>query len=281
MKIPTVGGAALAIALLAAACGPLIPTPIGSPPNPKGPLMAEFDRNLATWQASGITRYAFTYTPSCFCPLIAHLVVGDASEIRIDGIAMDGSVAPPIGAPVGVDGLFEEVRRAIKGDRATIAYDGSTGVPLSLDSDPFANAVDDEHSFRVTGWTLDPPDDHVLGSIATARRLWDGQNLMTYTWSIEIACDCFHDGRRYDIAVNGNDARVRLHGKPVESVDLGDVPVTVPALFDLVTGWAVMRLKTDATFDRQRGYPTRVEVHASGQEAVQQEIITVVSFAPP
>ena len=31
--------------------------------------MAEFDRNLATWQASGITRYAFTYTPFCFCPI--------------------------------------------------------------------------------------------------------------------------------------------------------------------------------------------------------------------
>ena len=243
--------------------------------------MAEFDRNLATWQASGITRYAFIYAPSCFCPLISHLVVGDGTEIRIDGVATDGSVPAPIGAPLGVDGLFEIVRRAIKGDRATIAYDGSTGVPTKLDSDPVSNAVDDEFSFQVTDWTLDPPDDLVLGSISTARRLWDGQNLRTYAWSIKVSCDCFHDGRRYAITVKDNDPTVRFHGKTVAASDLDGVPVTVPAFFDLATGWAVMRLETDVAFDGERGYPTRAEVHATGQDAVQSETISVVSFVVP
>src|SRR4051812_17254624 len=102
-----------AVIAFLAACGPLIPSPMtppgGSALTPKQPLMAEFDRNLAKWQASGIGRYAFTYTPSCFCPLRSHLVVRDGGTVRIDGVPVDGNGVPPVGAPIGVDGLFEIV----------------------------------------------------------------------------------------------------------------------------------------------------------------------------
>ena len=58
MRGSTIAGVAVLLAAMAAACGPLIPTPIaapiGSPLTSKQPLMAEFDRNLATWQASGV-----------------------------------------------------------------------------------------------------------------------------------------------------------------------------------------------------------------------------------
>jgi len=262
-----------------AACGRLTPTPIGSPLTAKQPLMAEFNRNLATWQASGITRYAFTYAPSCFCPLISHLIVSDGTEIRIDGVATDGS-APPPGAPIGVDGLFEIVRRAIEGDHATIAYDESTGVPTTMASDPIANAVDDELSFKLSDWTLDPPDDRVLGTISNARRLWDGRNLQTYAWSITIACDCFYDGRRYDITVKDGDPTVQSGGKRIALEELGGVPLTIPAFFDLATEWAVTGT-TKVDFDRERGYPTRAEVQSTEPDATQSETITVVSFAIP
>lgn len=284
MRGSTIAGLAVVLAAMAAACGPLIPTPIttpiGSPLTAKQPLMAEYDRNLATWQASGITRYSFTYAPSCFCPLVSHLIVSDRIEIRIDGVAIDGSAPPPIGAPVGVDGLFAIVRRAIKGDHATIGYDESTGVPTTMDSDPIANAIDDELSFKVSDWTLDPPDDRVLGTISNARRLWDGQNVRTYTWSIKIACDCFFDGRRYDITVEDGDPTVRSRGKRVAVDELEGVPVTIPAFFDVATKWAVTA-ETKVAFNRERGYPTRAEVHPTGPDAVQSETITVLSFAIP
>ena len=256
-----------------------IDTPIGSPLTPKEPLKAEFDRHLAIWQASGITTYAFTYAPSCFCPLISHLIVSDGTQVRIDGLAV-GPVAPPIGAPVGVDGLFDIARRAINGDHATIGYDDATGVPIAMDSDPIANAVDDELSFKVTDWTLDPPDDRVLGAISKGRRLWEAQGLRTYTWSIKFACDCFYDGRRYDITVNDDGPAVRSGGKPVPAEDLFDVPVTIPEFFDLVTGWAVTDEATVA-LDPVRGYPLRAKFHATRPDTVQSETIRVVSFTVP
>lgn len=276
MTRTTVRGLAVAVALFAAACGPLIPTPTGSPLNAKQPLMAEFDRNLATWQASGITRYAFTFTPSCFCDTTPHLVVADGDAVRIDGAAANQRTS----APAGVAGLFEIVRRAIKGDRATIGYDGSTGVPTTMESDPVANEHDDEFSFKVSEWTLDPPDDRILGSISDARRLWNGQSIRTYTWSIKIACDCFHDGRRYDITITQGDLVVRSRGKVVPLVDLEGVPLTVNAFFDLATGWAVAG-ETKVAFDRERGYPTHAEVHAANSNGVKSETITVLSFAVP
>lgn len=280
MRGSTIAGVAVVAAAMAAACGPLTPTPIatpfGSPLTSKQPLMAEFDRNLATWQASGITRYAFTFAPSCFCDTTPSFVVADGDAVRINGVAANERTS----APAGVPGLFEIVRRAIKGDRATIGYDPSTGVPTTMDSDPIANAIDDELSFQVSDWTLDPPDDRVLGTISNARRLWDGQNLRTYTWSIKIACDCFYDGRRYDITVKDGDPTVRSRGKVVALEELEGVPLTIPSFFDMATGWAVTAEATVA-FNGERGYPTRVEVHPSGSDTIQSETITVVSFAIP
>lgn len=284
MRRSTVAGLAVVLAALATACGPLIPHtpitgPIGSPLTPKQPLMADFDRNLATWQASGITRYAFTYTPFCFCMIGSHLIVSDGTEIRIDGVAV-GAMEPPSGAPVGVEGLFAIVQRAIKGDYSTIGYDESTGVPMTMDSDPIGNGIDDELSVKVSDWTLDAPDDRVLGTITNARRLWDGQNLRTYTWSIEIACDCVHEGRRYEITVTDGGPTVRSLGKRVAVDELEGVPLTIPAFFDAVARWAVTA-ETKVAFDGERGFPTRAEFHDTRPEAVQFMMITVVSFAVP
>jgi hypothetical protein len=273
-------GLLVVLAAVSAACGQLAPAPatnpIGSPPAPKQRLMADFDRNLATWQASGTTRYAFTFTPSCFCNTMPHLIVADGDGIRIDGAVPN----EPMNAPVGVPGLFEMARRAINGDHATITYDSSTGVPMTLSSDPWSNAVDDEYAFQVTGWTLDPVDDQLLRSVSTARRLWDRHGLQTYTWSITIACECFHDGRRYDITVNDNDPTVRFNGKQVALIDLDGVPTMVPAFFDLVTTWAVAG-QTTIGFDEARGYPTRAQIHAANSAGIEPETITVESFATP
>jgi hypothetical protein len=280
MRTWVVSGLALAMALVGG-CGPLIPTPVtppgGSPLTPKQPLMAEFDRNLATWQASGITRYAFTYAPVCFCPLEAHLIVGDGQAVRIDGVPVDGNVEPPIGAPVGVEGLFQIVRRAIGSDHLNVTYDEATGVPTAMQSDPIANAIDDELDFTVTGWTLDPPDDHVLGQISLARRLWERHPIDRYVWSLAFACDCAYDGRRFDVTVANGRQTVRSGGKRVSPEKLEGVSLTVPDLFSSAAGMATSGRMTVA-FDPERGYPTRLDWRSDRPDTIQRMTIRIVRF---
>jgi hypothetical protein len=284
MRGSTIAGLAVVLAAMAAACDPLAPTPItapiGSPLTQKQPLMADFDRNLAIWQASGITQYAFTYTPSCFCPLVSHLIVSEGTEFRIDGITVDSSAPPPIGTPVGVDGLFAIVQLAIKGDYATVGYDESTGVPTTMDSDPIGNAVDDELAFHVTDWTLDPPDDRVIGRITTARRLWDRQGLQDYNWSIRIACECQDDERQFDITVrDGEVATVRSGTKQIafDPIDPAE-PFSVARLFDITT-YGATTVETTIEFDVTFGYPTLVEIHDDRPDAVPFWSLRVLSFA--
>ena len=284
-----------ALALLVAACGsvtdtPSIPAvPVGpavpvappvpesSLPMPKGPLMAEFDRHLAVWKGSGITRYAFTYNPVCFCPLTRHLIVGDGDAVRIDGVPVDGRVAPPIGAPVGVDGLFEVVRQAIKGDSTIVSYDEATGVPFTMQSDPILNAVDDELDFTVTDWTLQPPNDAVLGQVALARRTWDREPPSRYVWSIAIDCDCARGGERFDMSVVDGNVTARSGGKRVSVEALEGVPLTVPDLFQLAVTAATTEDVTVA-FDPHLAYPTRVEIHRARPNAIPSITYRVVSF---
>lgn len=269
--IPSFG---IVVALIAVACGPIVPVPatppVGSPLTAKGPLMAAFDESLARWQAAEIAHYAFTFTPSCFCPSSPSLIVVDGDAIRINGLPA-GPAAPGSLAPLGVNGLFDLVRRAIQGDRVTVAYDPKTGVPLSMDSDPMANAIDDELSFTVTGWTTDPPDDAALAEVTKARRTWDGQGIHSYDWSIEL------DGTRYDIEVRGGTPTVRSGGKPVRDTLMG--PWTVPDVFDqLVYAATTPQIELEATYDPSLGYPTRMSWHDSRPDATPSGTVRVLSF---
>ena len=270
-------GAVLGLLSVAGGCAmfpvPITPTSPGNP-DAKAPLRQQFDRNLATWAASGITRYAFWYRPVCFCDTTPHLVVADGDAIRVDGVRPVDRGA----APVGVPGLFDLVRRAIDGDEVMVAYDPITGVPISMTSDPIANAVDDELDFTVTDWTLDPPDDRRLGSVTVARRLWDAQQLGSYRWSIAVDCDCVYDGGRFDIRVTDGEPTVRSHGTSVAVERLDGLPLTVPALFEQATLGALWPRSAFA-FDRRRGYPTRVELRDDRPDAVSFMVLTVESFA--
>lgn len=283
MRHATIAGNAASILLIVVGCGRLDVAPVkptSSTAIAKLSLMAEFNRNLELWQSTGTRTYAFTYEPSCFCPQGRSLVVSDDTSIRIDGVAVDGTAPSPVGAPVGVEGLFEIVRRAIDGDRAMISYDPVTGVPIAMDSDPIAMAIDDELAFTVSGWTLDPPDDGPLGGVVNARHIWERQNLWSYSWSISVACDCVHDGRSFDVIVRDGEPTVTSAGKAIATDKLEGVPLTVPALFDFAVAGATIA-DFGFGFDPDRGYPTRVEVHADQPEAVQVETITVRSFTAP
>ncbi len=266
---------AAGLALLLAACSFPMPVPVGSPfPVAKKPLMDEFDRNLTMWQAAGITSYAFTYKPMCFCDTTPRLVAVEDGAARIDGIAADQR----FGVPAGVPGLFEIVRRAINGDSVTVRYDETTGVPMAMTSDPIKNAIDDELSFAVDGWTLHPPDDSVLGELTRANRTWEAKAVNNYDWSIAFTCDCFYDGRRYDLAVrDGREPTVRSKGKAVPEAHLQEIPLTIPALFAFAIEWSRLG-QVDVEIDPTHGYPSRVSVEDNRPEAVQHETIEAVAF---
>jgi hypothetical protein len=265
---------AIGLGLALGACGPLFPVPATpAQPDPKAPLREEFDRNVAKWQASGITRYAFIWTPQCFCAAGTHLVVVDGDGVRVDGL-------PPLdawSAPVGVPGLFALVRQRIDGEELTVGYDPVTGVPISMDSDPAANTFDDELSFTVADWTLNPPDDRVLGRITAARRAWDGRGVGRYVWSIEVGCDCVWNGRRFDITIGDGDPRVRSNGRRVSLETLEGLPLTIPDLFAFASGMA-MTPDVEVTFEGGPDHPTQVGVRDHRPNAVRSETIRVVRF---
>lgn len=269
----------VAVALVVGACSSVPVARTETPAvDPKQPLIDEYARNVATWQKAGISRYGFTYTPFCFCPLGTHSVVGDGSVIRIDGLAIDSSTPESKGVPAGVPGLFDLVRRAIDGDSVTIRYDPRTGVPVAMDSDPVANAIDDELTFKVTDWTLEPPDDQLLGRLTTARRAWERQQVGSYAWSITITCECVYDGKRFDITVRDGDPTVRSRGKRIANDELEGVPLTITAFFDRVAVW-VTKPGSSATFDTEFAYPTRVSVGPDPGLPGQAEPIEVVAFS--
>jgi hypothetical protein len=272
-------GGLLAMVVLLAACGPLVPTPTvptdPSPMTPKQPLMAEFDRNLAIWQASGITRYAFVWTPSCFCLTAPRLVVADGDQVRVDGMPVD--LRGSNDTPAGVPGLFQMVRRAIAGDRLSVTYDAVTGIPISMDSDPMANAVDDELSFQVTGWTLDPPDDALLGRVSAARLAWQARSMARYTMTLRIDCDCVRDGQAFQVTVGDGDPVVTSGGRRQSLETLEGVPLSVEGLFDFATSVATNGRST-VEFDPDLRYPARISSAADPAVAGQAETITVTAF---
>lgn len=277
MRVRIIGLVAT-LALVLSGCALL--SALGIPPqNPKQTLLDEFDRNRATWQASGIRRYAFRYEPFCFCDITPHLVIGDDGVVRIDGLVAEES-ATFGGTPFGVEGLFAIVRRAIDGDQVSTTYDPVTGVPIAMESDPIANAIDDELSFKVTNWTIDPPDDRLLGQVTMARQRWARQQIGAYSMSIRISCDCVYDGRRFGIAVRDGNVTATSRGKRLDVNDLEGVPLTIEALFDFAATWATVH-QSNAVFDDRLGYPTHVAVDPRPPIPGQAETIDVVAFTVP
>jgi hypothetical protein len=284
MRTGISGGLALALtfALLLSACGsPFVDMLTPRSPHPHPAIVQELDQNVATWAAAGITRYSFTYQPSCFCFNAPHLIVADGGAVRIDGVAVDPSQPLHDWTPAGVPGLFALVRQAAEGDEVKVTYDPVTGVPVSMESDPMANAYDDELSFTVAGWTLDPPDDTLLGKVTAARTIWDRQQLARYTMTIRITCvGCAEHLRTYEIAVHDGNPVVSSDGRRIDPDDLEGIPVRVEALFESATFVATMP-GTTIDFDPLRGYPTRITTSPDPTGEATSGTTEVLRFTVP
>lgn len=106
------------------------------------------------WQEQALGSYTYTLTVGCFCPALlgVEVVVRDGEVVRLDGKPYDPAATVPgfDGRPPTVDHLFDVLAQDQQSaDEVTTRYDEVTGVPISIEVDHMANAIDDEISYRV------------------------------------------------------------------------------------------------------------------------------------
>jgi len=126
-----------------------------APDNPGDQL----EQARARWQQSGVVSYRYTITRSCECtpemagPVTVEVRSGQVASRRYEG----GSAVDPQYADLfaTVPGLFDLIERAIRLPAASVSvrYHGRLGYPESVAIDQVAGVVDDEVSYRVTGFT--------------------------------------------------------------------------------------------------------------------------------
>jgi hypothetical protein len=108
------------------------------------------------WRSQAVDDYRFTLDVGCFCPTVQGSVVEvrNGEVVRIDGKPYDHQQVTGFGesAPT-IPGLFTELGDALAhADEVQVDYDPSTGVPETISVDWMKQAVDDEISYRVSGF---------------------------------------------------------------------------------------------------------------------------------
>ena len=139
------------------AAGPVgSPTPSASDAMPEAPVGLDRDGVAAwnLWQQQGLDSYTYTLTVGCFCPALmgVEVVVRDGEVVRLDGKPYDPATTVPgfDGMPPTLDHVFDVLAQDQQSaDDVTVRYDALTGVPVSIEVDHMANAIDDEISYRV------------------------------------------------------------------------------------------------------------------------------------
>ena len=152
----------IAIALLSltlAACASPLASVIPST-TPAGEIDA-LDEARAAWASSGINNYDFTITRQCFC--IEEYAGPFAVRVR-DGVSTvtrssDGNEVDPLILnllPLSAEELFRFAEERQDQASFRVTYDQTTGLPLSVWSDPIPEAADDELGVLVSGFTAAP-----------------------------------------------------------------------------------------------------------------------------
>ena len=113
-----------------------------------GKAARKFINARALWQSKHIRNYQMTITASCFCagPPTAKVTVRNGKPVRVS--------AKPWYWPRSVTGLFGVVAKAIVDEAASldVRYSARLGYPKRISIDSIAMAVDDEITYRVTGF---------------------------------------------------------------------------------------------------------------------------------
>ena len=119
------------------------------------------DEARTAWASSGINNYDFTITRQCFCmeeyvgPFTVRVRDGVSTVTRSsDGSAVDPDVLKQL--PVSAEELFQFAEERQEQASFRVTYDQTTGLPLSVWSDPIPEAADDELGVLVSGFTAAP-----------------------------------------------------------------------------------------------------------------------------
>jgi hypothetical protein len=121
----------------------------------------ELEKNLQTWQDSGITHYRFSLNIGCFCAFRNQMPV--TVEVQNDEII---SMTYPDGTLVAttdpnyeifsrhatIERIFSELEAGLAGDadEVTVTYDSAHGFPSDIYFDYIKDAIDDELSLTVS-----------------------------------------------------------------------------------------------------------------------------------
>ncbi len=134
--------------------GTTAPSPSDIAPKAPSGLDREGVAAWDLWQEQALDSYTYTLTVGCFCPALlgVEVVVRDGEVVRLDGKPYDPATTVPgfDGQPPTVDHLFEVLAQDQQSaDQVAARYDELTGVPISIEVDHMADAIDDEISYRV------------------------------------------------------------------------------------------------------------------------------------
>jgi hypothetical protein len=143
-------GGAIAITLAAAACS-LLP---GASPSAREIALRQLAVHQALWQQKGPASYVITVERQCFCPGAQYEITvtnGVVSKVAPD----DAPVQPAEvqGLPKTVPELFAVVAGLPAEAAVTVSYDEQLGYPTLISVDPIPNAIDDEYTIVVHGFS--------------------------------------------------------------------------------------------------------------------------------
>ena len=151
----------IAIAACASPSTTASPSPSPVPSGTPSGEIDSLDSARAAWAASGISNYDFTITRQCFC--LETWVGPFAVRVR-DGVSVvtrvsDGSEVDPLildQLPISAEELFQFAEERQEQASFRVEFDQTTGLPLSIWSDPIPEAADDELGVLVSGFTAAP-----------------------------------------------------------------------------------------------------------------------------
>lgn len=111
------------------------------------------------WASANVRDYSYHLNLSCFCALepggydiVVRAGAFVSAKVTLTGAAADTSW---IRSYITIDRAFTRMNEYIaqKPSSFSASYDGQLGYPLTMSVDPVRNAVDEEMSFTITGFT--------------------------------------------------------------------------------------------------------------------------------
>lgn len=115
--------------------------------------------------------------------------------------------------------------------------------------------------------------------LAAAAELWERAGIDDYRFTIVRGCFCPADGPSDVTVRDGVVTEVRRGGVPIDPAELPGVPLTIPAVFDLLRG---LRPEAEfvATYDPETGVPTDVSVDPIPNAIDDEFGLTITNVVP-